>query len=158
MASERPKLKDIREQFDAAVRRVPQESAEGDPAERGPDTPYIHVAEYIPVHSWRRVLPFMRTSMDIFRFAQACPGFMAGGIRAKWWRRQFWSYTVWQDRDAMMRFVHNMPHSQAISMINDVAAPGACFTEWESTGPPDWSDAMERLKTPTRYLVPPGVR
>ena len=160
MTSPQPK-RDIREQFDIATglkRAEPEPDENLGPGEDFPKGPYVHVAEYIPVRQWGQVFPCMKLSMGIYRHARDCEGFLAGGIRAKWWRRQFWSYTVWADRDSMLRFVHSGPHGRVIPMISGLAAPGACYVEWISMSPPDWEEAMQRLSTPTRYFAPPTLR
>ena len=118
------------------------------------DSPMIHVAEYIPVRSYGRVLEVMRLSMKIYAHARRCEGFVAGGLRTKWWRKQFWSYTVWEDHERLLHFVHTQPHANAVARLLEFAAPGACYTEWVSEAPPDWDEARERLKRPTRYMVP----
>ena len=155
MSSQYPGNRDIRELHVGAPPQPRPEPLEA--LEREEHTgPFIHVAEYIPVKRWGHVWPFMKLSMEIYRQARTYPGFVAGGIRAKWWRRQFWSYSVWEDRESMERFVRSAPHSRAVALIGEVAAPGACYVEWTTHAPPDWEQAMERLRFPTRYFVPPG--
>jgi hypothetical protein len=158
MTSRPPKLRDIREAYDPDAKPESTEAHEDEFLEPVPEGPYVHVAEYIPVREWGQVWPFMKMSMRIYQFSRNCPGFLAGGIRGKWWKRQFWSYTVWQDREAMLHFAQTPPHSEAAGMIEEVAAEGACYVEWSSMSPPDWDEALERLRHPTRYFVPPGPR
>ncbi|MCI0816247.1 MAG: hypothetical protein J4N29_04280, partial [Chloroflexi bacterium] len=63
----------------------------------------------------------------------------------------------WEDRDAMERFVRGPLHAQAAARVLEFAAPGACYVEWVAPGPADWPEAIERLKSPTRYFVPPPL-
>ncbi len=125
--------------------------------ERDPNALYVHVAEFMPVQAYGQVLDVMGMSMRIYRQARASDGYVAGGLKAKWWRKEFWSFTVWEDRDAMQRFVRGPLHAAAAARVHDLAAPGACYVEWVAPGPADWPEAVERLKSPTRYFVPPPL-
>jgi hypothetical protein len=140
---------------------VPQSERPPVPEERPreeepPPVPYIHVAEYVKVRSLGQVFDFMKLSMRVYRHAHEHEGFVAGGIKSKWCVRKFWSYTVWEDRDAMMRFVNSGPHAEAARRIQHFAAPGSCYVEWVSEQPPDWPEALQRLERPTRYFVGPA--
>ena len=127
-------------------------SPDEDPRTRGPQ---IHVAEYVRVRTMGQVFGFMRMSMRIFSKARAADGFLAGGIRSKWWSKQFWTYTVWGSREEMEEFVNRWPHAEAVERVQSVAAPGSCYVEWISDQPIDWADALARLERPTRYFVAP---
>ena len=118
------------------------------------DRPLVHVAEYLPVKSYGQVLSFMLLSMQVYRNARKSDGYVSGGITAKWWAKKFWTLSVWEDRDAMLDFVHTQPHANAAARLYEFAAPGACYVEWVGPGPADWGESWERLKTPTRYFVP----
>ena len=97
----------------------------------------------------------MRLSMRLYKHACAAAGYYAGGIRAKWWRGEFYTYTIWEDREAMKAFVRSAPHAAAAMRVGEFAAPGSCYVEFESEAPPDWDDAQQRLSSPTAYLSPP---
>ena len=118
------------------------------------DRALVHVATYLPVKSYGQVLTFMRMSMQVYQQARESEGYVAGGITAKWWAKKFWTFSVWEDRDAMLHFVHTQPHANAAARMFEFAAPGACYVEWVGPGPMDWGEAMERLKSPTGYFVP----
>ena len=119
--------------------------------------PRIHVVEFVKLRSFGMTCAFMRLSMRIYRYARESPGYYAGGIRGQWWRRRFYAYTVWEDRDAMLRFVHTGPHANAVARMPEFAAPGSCYAEFVSEDPPDWEVAERYLETPTRYFVPPEI-
>lgn len=103
-----------------------------------------------------QTLAFMRLSMRAYKQACDTPGYYAGGIRAKWWRGDFYTYTIWENREAMAAFVRSSPHAEAVARIREFAAPGSCYVEFVSDAPPDWDAAQQRLSFPTAYLVPPG--
>ena len=125
--------------------------------ERDPNALYVHVAEFLPLQAYAQVIDVMGLSMRIYAQARESDGYVAGGLKAKWWRKEFWSFSVWEDRDAMEHFVRTPPHAQAAARILGYAAPGACYVEWVAPGPADWPEAVERLKSPTRYFVPPPL-
>lgn len=93
--------------------------------------------------------------MRVYEHTQAAAGYYAGGIRAKWWRGEFYTYTVWEEREAMLEFVRSAPHAEAIARVAEFAAPGSCYVEFVSEAPPDWDDARRRLSSPTGYFSPP---
>ena len=95
--------------------------------------------------------------MRLYKLARELPGYYAGGIRGKWWSGRFWSYSIWEDHEAMMRFVNSRQHTEAAARIGDFAGPGSCYAEWVSEDPPNWDEATNRLENPTRYFVPPGI-
>ena len=57
----------------------------------------------MPLKSYGQVLTFMRP-MQVYRHARESEGYVAGGITAKWWSRKFWTFSVWEDSDAMLHF------------------------------------------------------
>tara|TARA_Y100001936_G_C16092099_1_gene687284 strand:+ start:1567 stop:1884 length:318 start_codon:yes stop_codon:yes gene_type:complete len=99
----------------------------------------------------------MALNMKIYKFARVQPGYYAGGIRGKWWSREFYTYTIWEDRDSMLAFVNSEPHQKAMEKTLKFAGPGSCFSEFISDAPPDWEIAESRLSNPTRYFVPSGI-
>ena len=113
--------------------------------------PQFHVATHIRLKSFGKVFWFMRQNMRVYQDARGREGFVAGGIRSKFWSKEFWTYTTWKDRKEMMEFVRSWPHSQAASHLSDVAESGH-YVEWESEGLPEWSEALERLEKPTGTL------
>ena len=115
----------------------------------------MHVVEYARLRSCAQTLPYMRLSMRLYREAREAEGYYAGGIRAQWWSGKFYSYTVWDDRDAMLAFPGSAAHPDADARAMRFAAPGSCYVEFVSDAPPDWEAAQARLAFPTKYFVPP---
>ena len=113
------------------------------------------MVEYVRLKRCSQTLAFMRLSMRIYKQACDTLGYYAGGIRAKWWRGEFYTYTIWEDRASMVAFVRTPPHSEAVTRVADFAAPGSCYTEFVSDAPPDWDAAYKRLSFPTGYFAPP---
>lgn len=116
---------------------------------------YVHVAEYFKVKSFRQVFKFMGLHMRTYNAARVRPGFVGGGIRGRWWAKSFWTYSIWESREAIERFSKRGTHMEAADRVHEYAAPGSCYVTWEGTGESDWSEALSRLEHPTRYFVDP---
>ena len=119
--------------------------------------PRIHVVTFFSLKRFPQTLAFMGLNMKIYKFARLQPGYYAGGIRGKWWNKQFYTYTVGEDRDDMLAFVNSEPHKKAIHRIMEFAGTGSCFSEFVSDSPPDWEVAETQLLKPTKYFVPSGI-
>ncbi len=132
----------------------PEEAPRPGPSIQGPR---LHVATYLPLLSFTQTFGFMSLNMRVYAAARESKGFIAGGIRAKWWRKQFWTYSVWESRQAMEAFVKRPPHSLAAARINEFVDAGACYVEWEGEEPAEWADIAARLETPTRYFTLPKI-
>ncbi len=109
------------------------------------------------LRSFVKTFVFMWLNMRIYKHARSMQGYYAGGISAKWWSGHFYTYTVWEDRESLLRFVHTGPHSSAKARMEEFMGPGSCYAEFESSDPPDWDQAEKRLMQPTRYFVPPNI-
>ena len=116
---------------------------------------YIHAAEYLKVKSYQKVFPFMRLHMRVYQDARNAFGFVGGGIRGQWWKKRFWTYTIWESRVDMERFAKNGAHAGVVERVSELVAPGSCYVDWESGSTADWSGAISRLEHPKRYFVDP---
>ncbi|MDA1036126.1 MAG: hypothetical protein O3B65_04505 [Chloroflexi bacterium] len=121
------------------------------------DRDNLHIAEVVKVSSARQILSFMSLSMNTYRKAREAPGFVAGGIRAKWWRKSFWTYLVWEDETHQKRFADSRANAAISAWIQQNAAPGSCYVTWVAKGEPDWAEAMNRLEHPTKYYRDPWM-
>lgn len=121
------------------------------------DREYLHVAELVKVGSIGQILPFMNLSMKTYRLAREATGFVAGGIRAKWWRKSFWTYMVWEDETYRKRFADSRANAPMAAWVQQNAAPGSCYATWVRKGEPEWADAMTRLEHPTKYYRDPWM-
>ena len=117
----------------------------------------LHFAELVIVNSFTQVLPFMTLSMSTYKRAREASGFVAGGIRAKWWRKSFWTYLVWEDEVYRKRFADSRANAAMVAWIERWAAPGSCYSTWVMKGEPRWADSMARLEHPTGYYRDPWI-
>jgi hypothetical protein len=120
-----------------------------------PPGPHFHMAEFVKIGSIGSVFGFMTLSMQTYKHARMADGYLAGGIRSKWWRKEFWTYSVWRDEEAMRRFSRTGYHERLAAKVEELATPGSRYAKWVSEQPPDWPDALGRLERTTTYIVPP---
>ena len=121
------------------------------------DQEHVHYAEFIKVRSKSKLWPYMSLSMRTYNSRRQAPGFLAGGIRAKWWRGSFWTYSVWEDEGDLKRFMESRASTAAAAWIRRVAGPGSCYVTWVTKDEADWTEAIARLERPTRYYVDPWM-
>ena len=107
---------------------------------------YVALLSYLPLRKYSKIPAFFRYTMGIQRQLRKTPGAIGYSLRAKVLRRKFWTLSVWEDDRALVAFVSDAPHGEAMKSI----APhmGATkFTRWKVAGsaiPPTWEDAMKR--------------
>lgn len=113
----------------------------------------IHIATFLPVRRWRDVVPFLVMSFRVSKQAKKSAGYVVHALKADFPKRHFWTLSIWESRQAVGLFVRSGPHSEAVKKFKDWADDSAAFVEWSNLGKSiDWSEAMERLKTPTYYF------
>jgi hypothetical protein len=107
---------------------------------------YVALLSYLPLRKYSKVPAFLRYTLQIQRQMSKTPGAIGYSLRAKVLSRRFWTLSVWEDDRALMEFVRNAPHGEAMRSI----APhmdATKFTRWKVPGsavPPTWDDAMKR--------------
>jgi Domain of unknown function (DUF3291) len=117
------------------------------------DGQLTHIATFLPVRRWRDVPPFIMLSLRVSRQAKKSAGYIAHALKADLPKRQFWTLSVWENRQAASHFVKSEPHSTAVKKFKAWADDSAAFVEWSKEGESiDWREAMERLKTPMFYF------
>ncbi|HKA54320.1 MAG TPA: hypothetical protein VKJ47_11725 [Candidatus Binatia bacterium] len=118
---------------------------------------FLCVATFLPVQRWRDVLPFLRMTSQVERQLAEAEGLVRYGLRADLLHKRFWTFTVWQGRDAANAFVAAEPHATAVRRFREWAGTGAAFVEWRSAeGSINWDEALRRLQHPTFSYPPPG--
>ena len=76
------------------------------------------------------------------------PGLIRHEVRAKFLRKEFWTLSLWKDKESVDAFVRAEPHLTAVTRFEEWAEEGAAFVRWTgSDGSINWNEAMQRLKT-----------
>jgi hypothetical protein len=74
------------------------------------------------------------------------------GLKTDFVHKRFWTFSVWNNREAIRVFVSAEPHATAVRKFGEWSGEGASFVQWNSTdGKVDWEEADRRLKNPTFY-------
>jgi hypothetical protein len=115
------------------------------------------IATFLPVRRWIDIIPFLQMSHRVERQLKESPGLVRYGLRTDILRKQFWTTSVWKDRNSMSAFVSAHSHATAVRKFQQWAGEGAAFVEWNSGyGRIDWNEVLKRLQTPTFYYRSPG--
>lgn len=113
---------------------------------------FLCVATFLPLKRWRSIIPFLRMASKVQKQLRSTEGSVRDAVKADFFRKHFWTFSVWRDRAALNSFVRAEPHSIAVEKFKDWATEGAAFVEWSSTSDSiDWDEALRRLKNPNFY-------
>ena len=117
---------------------------------KGPETAGAQVffsATYIPVRSYRFLIPFFRNSAKVEKQATATAGLIEYQLQADPIARRFWTVSLWTDPNLLAAFVKTEPHASAMRVFPQWAAPGYGSVEWTSDSAAiDWPDVERRLR------------
>lgn len=121
-------------------------------AEPDPGSEQLFVATVLTVRSWLHLLPFIRLSSRVFKQLDETPGCLRWAVIAEPWRKRFYTFTAWKDRDSLGAFVRTEPHAEAVRMMQVWGSPESAFAEWTGKELPGrLSEIKERLRQPTFY-------
>lgn len=90
--------------------------------------PVVVMVSRLPLTRWSAVPPFLRHSLALHRALAHAPGLVLGGLDARLWRREFWTYSVWESREALGAFVRTPLHREAMSRFRDALGDPAFVT------------------------------
>ena len=113
---------------------------------------YIHAATFLPLKSWRYMIPFQLMSSKVLKQAKRSRGMLNYAVKADFPEKHFWTLSIWEDRESMRQFVMTEPHLTAMKKFEVWAGEGSAFADWTSSSCSiDWEEAMRRLQNPTFY-------
>lgn len=112
------------------------------------DKEYLALLSYLPLNTFRAVPKFLRYAFQLRRQLADSEGLIGYSLDAKLQSREFWTLSVWDDEEALMRFVARNPHGRIMTDL--VPHMGQTkFTQWKTDGasvPPGWTDARRRMR------------
>jgi hypothetical protein len=114
-----------------------------------PGREYIALLSYLPLRKYSKMPLFFRYSAQINAQLRATPGAIGYAMRAKIFTRRFWTLSVWDSDKALMEFVAEVPHGEAMQKIAPYMDK-TNFWRWKLPSteiPPRWDDAMRRAST-----------
>ena len=113
---------------------------------------FVCVATFLPLKSWRYLIPFTILSRKVLKQIKNNEGIANYAVKANLSKKKFWTLSIWNDHESLKRFVPEEPHATAIKKFTEWAGEGSAFVEWTSPSKEiNWSEAMFKLKNPTFY-------
>ena len=117
-----------------------------------PEREYLVVLTFLPLRRLSKLPLFLASVRKIRQQLDAGPGGLIGySLLAKPLRSNYWTLSVWDDADALGRFIEESPHRDVMQALPQVLR-GFGVTRWTSPGtavPPAWGDALARGETPS---------
>ena len=109
---------------------------------------YPALLSHLPLATFRATPKFFRFVFAIQRQLAESEGLMGYSLDAHPLAKEYWTLSVWEDRDSLWRFVHKLPHSQAMrDLLPHMGETG--FFHFEVKGssvPPDWKETKRRMR------------
>jgi nitrite reductase/ring-hydroxylating ferredoxin subunit len=109
---------------------------------------YPALLSRLPLKTFGAMPKFFRFVSGIRRQLAHSEGVIGYSLDAHPLAKEFWTLSVWEDREFLWRFVQRMPHSQAMQNL----LPHMSETEFfhfeldGSSVPPDWQETKRRMR------------
>jgi len=111
------------------------------------DKEYHAMLSYLPLNTFRAIPKFMRYTLQIRLQLADSEGLVGYSLDANVANRKFWTLSVWEDEESLMRFVGRNPHARVMTDL--LLHMGQTeFIHWKVSGssvPPDWEEAKGRM-------------
>ena len=114
------------------------------------DEEYLAVVTYFLLKRFRGLPRFNLYTGRVQQQLKQTDGLVGHALGAKPWRKQFWTLSVWEDEQALRRFVYSGFHKGVMIVLTDDMADFSTRS-WPIEGasvPPAWATALERLDSP----------
>jgi 3-phenylpropionate/trans-cinnamate dioxygenase ferredoxin component len=112
------------------------------------DKDYPAMLSRLPLKTFGAMPKFFRFVFGIRGQLAESEGLIGYSLDAHPLAKEFWTLSVWEDRDSLWRFVHRLPHSQAMQdLLPRMGETG--FFHFEVRGsavPPDWQETKRRMR------------
>ena len=112
------------------------------------DQVYLVQLTYLPLKRYRMLFRFLRYSSVVQKQLASAEGAVGFSLRAKPLRREFWTMSVWTNREALMDFTRSAPHYEIMRAL-DRHMRKTVFIDWQCKGselPPAWKSALKRFE------------
>jgi hypothetical protein len=111
---------------------------------------YVALLTYLPLKHFRTLPQFMLLTFQTRRQLARSKGLLGYALDADIFRLNFWTLSVWEDRQSIMKFAHAVPHSEVMKKLAPVMRQTE-FIYWNvsaSDMPLQWDEAKARAKKP----------
>jgi hypothetical protein len=112
-----------------------------------PGREYLALLSFLPLKRFRTVPRFIWLTFETQRQLSKSGGLIGYSLLAQPLRRTFWTLSVWQDQQALMAFVRQIPHSRIMQSLAPHMGQTQ-FVQWKLPAtaiPPSWKEAIARL-------------
>jgi nitrite reductase/ring-hydroxylating ferredoxin subunit len=112
------------------------------------DKEYAALLSRLPLATFRAMPKFFRFVFGIRRQLAESEGLIGYSLDAHPLAKEFWTLSVWEDRESLWRFVQRMPHTQAMQDLLPHMKQTEFF-HFEVAGdsvPPDWQETKRRMR------------
>lgn len=109
---------------------------------------YHALLSHLPLNTFRALPKFMRYTIQIRRQLAASEGLIGYSLDANVPGKEFWTLSVWEDRESLWRFVQRIPHSRVMTDLLPHMRQ-TDFFHFEVDGssvPPDWKETKRRMR------------
>ena len=112
------------------------------------DKEYAALLSHLPLTTFGAMPKFFRFVFGIRRQLAESEGLIGYSLDAHPLAKEFWTLSVWEDRESLWHFVQRMPHTQAMQDL----LPHMKQTEFfhfevkGSSVPPDWQETKRRMR------------
>ena len=112
------------------------------------DKKYPALLSHLPLATFRAMPKFFRFFFGIRHQLAESEGLIGYSMDAHPLAKEFWTLSVWEDRDSLWRFVQRMPHSRAVTdLLPHMGKTEFFHFEVKGTSvPPDWQETKRRMR------------
>ena len=111
------------------------------------DREYTALVSLLPLNRFGALPRFVRYTLQIRRQLAASEGLIGYSLDANIPGKEFWTLSVWEDAEALRRFVHRTPHGGIMGdLLPDMGQTE--FVRWQVKGssvPLGWGAAKGRV-------------
>ena len=111
------------------------------------DKEYMALLSFLPLKRYRTIPKLARLAMETMGQLAKSHGLIGYSLGAELTRKRFWTVSAWEDRQSLMDFVEQIPHSRIMQEL----APHmdkTGFAEWTVRAPDipiPWATALPHL-------------
>jgi heme-degrading monooxygenase HmoA len=116
-------------------------------SEMEPSSEYVVMASHLPLRRISSTVRFFRAVNAVRGQLAHTDGLIGYTLRAKPLARDYWTLSVWKDREALTEFMRTSPHVGIMTSLKPVMEPTK-FIYWSikgTDGRPGFTDALKRL-------------
>lgn len=111
------------------------------------DKEYVALLSFLPLKRYRKIPKFAGLTMETIGQLAKSHGLIGYSLGAELLRKRFWTLSAWEDQQALMDFVEQIPHSRIMQELAPHMGKTQ-FARWTvraSEIPIPWARALEHL-------------